>query len=158
MYPWYWLTPYGFATSLGDVIRAATRRWRQSSAERSAQATMKDRRRRLTKAEARSVRSALFAHRQRAERLPDRFAPDGTLTTGGSPSAYDKRIHAGSGALVGAAGQITSSFVVDREGQIADRLVSGPSAKQPDDGSNLADRRRAALRKALKGLAEYSEV
>jgi hypothetical protein len=26
MLPWYWLTPYGFARSVGDVIRAAARR------------------------------------------------------------------------------------------------------------------------------------
>lgn len=39
MHPWYWLTPYGFATSLGDAIRAAARRRRQSCEERSAQAT-----------------------------------------------------------------------------------------------------------------------
>jgi hypothetical protein len=39
MHPWYRLTPYGFANSLGDVIRAAARLWRQSREERSAQAT-----------------------------------------------------------------------------------------------------------------------
>jgi hypothetical protein len=31
MRPWYWLTPYGFATSLGDAIRAAARRRRRSN-------------------------------------------------------------------------------------------------------------------------------
>ena len=39
MRPWYWLTPYGFATSLGDTIRAAARLRRQAREERSAQAT-----------------------------------------------------------------------------------------------------------------------
>jgi hypothetical protein len=39
MRPWCWLTPYGFARSLSDVIKAAARRRRRSRQERPAQAT-----------------------------------------------------------------------------------------------------------------------
>ena len=47
-------------------------------------------------------------------------APDPSLRLGTAV----RQIHAGSGALEGAAGRITSNFVVDREGQVSDREVA----------------------------------
>src|SRR5688500_4907385 len=47
-------------------------------------------------------------------------APDPSLRLGTAV----REIHGGSGALRGAAGRITSTFVVDREGQVSDREVA----------------------------------
>jgi hypothetical protein len=47
-------------------------------------------------------------------------APDPALRLGSAV----RHIHAGSGALEGAAGRITSTFVVDREGRISDREMA----------------------------------
>ena len=47
-------------------------------------------------------------------------APDPSLRLGTAV----RQIHAGSGALEGAAGRITSTFVVDREGQVSDREIA----------------------------------